>query len=177
MRGAARRWVLEALEDRLLLSGNPTIYTVNSTGNGTTGTGKSGTLPYVIGQANANTNTAGSEIEFDPTVFASPQTITLASTLVLSETAGPEVIDGPGASIVTVSGNNAVEVFSVANGVTASLSGLTISGGLAYSGGRPLDRGRHGLAHESHRDRQPSGGSKWGGRRARRQRHWAAAST
>ena len=106
-------WLVEGLEDRLLLSGNPTIYTVNSTGNGTTGTGDSGTLPYVIGQANANTNTAGSEIQFDPTVFASPQTITLASTLVLSETAGPEVIDGPGASLVTVSGGNAVEVFSV----------------------------------------------------------------
>ena len=134
-RRSRRRWVLEGLEDRLLLSGSPTIYTVNSTGNGTTGTGDSGTLPYVIGQANANTNTAGSEIQFDPTVFGSPQTITLASTLALSETAGPEVIDGPGASIVTVSGNNAVEVFSVASGVTASLSGLTISGGLATQGG------------------------------------------
>ena len=74
-------------------------------------------------------------IQFDPTVFASPQTITLASTLVLSETAGPEVIDGPGANLVTVSGNNAVEVFSVTSGVTASLSGLTISGGLATQGG------------------------------------------
>ena len=91
-------WFLEALEDRLLLSGSPTIYTVNSTGNGTTGTGDSGTLPYVIGQANANTNKAGSEIQFDPTVFKTAQTITLASTLVLSETAGPEVIDGPGMS-------------------------------------------------------------------------------
>ena len=108
---------------------------MNSTGNGTTGTGDSGTLPYVVGLANANINTAGSEIEFDPTVFASPQTITLASTLVLSETAGPEVIDGLGASIVTVSGGGAVEVFSVTSGVTASLTGLTISGGSATQGG------------------------------------------
>ena len=92
--------LVEALEDRLLLSGSPTIFTVNSTDNGTTGTGDSGTLPYAIGLANANTNTAGSEIQFDPTVFATPQTITLASTLVLSETAGTEVIDGPGESIV-----------------------------------------------------------------------------
>ena len=106
--GRSRRgkqpWFLEGLEDRLLLSGGPTIYTVDSTGNGTTGTGHSGTLPYVVGQADANTNTAGSEIEFDPTVFASPQTIAPAGTLVLSEAAGPEVIDGPGASLVTVSG-------------------------------------------------------------------------
>jgi hypothetical protein len=134
-RRGRRPWLVEGLEDRLLLSGSPTIYTVNSTGNSTTGTGDSGTLPYVIGQANANTNTAGSEIQFDPTVFASPQTITLASTLELSKTAGPEVIDGPGASIVTVSGDNAVEVFSVTSGVTASLKGLTISGGRASRGG------------------------------------------
>jgi hypothetical protein len=134
-RRSRRLWVLEGLEDRVLLSGSPTIYTVNSTGNGTTGTGDSGTLPYVVGQANANTNTAGSEIEFDSTVFGSPQSITLAGTLVLSETDGSEVIDGPGASVVTVSGNNAVGVFSVTSGVTASLTGLTISGGLATQGG------------------------------------------
>ena len=127
--------LIEALEARLLLSGSPTIFTVNSTDNGTTGTGDSGTLPYVIGLANANTNTAGSEIEFDPTVFATSQTITLASTLTLSETAGPEVIDGPGASIATVSGGGAVEVLSVTSGVTASLTGLTISGGSATQGG------------------------------------------
>ena len=53
----------------------------------------------------------------------------------LSETAGPEVIDGPGASLVTVSGDDAVEVFSVTSGVTASLTGLTISDGLATQGG------------------------------------------
>ncbi len=104
--GRSRRgtqpWFLESLVDRLLLSGGPTIYTVNSTGNGSSGTGNSGTPPYVIGQADANSNTAGSEIEFDPTVFASPRTIAPAGTLLLSEAAGPEVIDGPGAGLVTV---------------------------------------------------------------------------
>ena len=93
---------------------------------------------YCITQANANTNTAGSEIEFDPTVFkaTTPQTITLSSTLELKETAGPEVIDGPGASVVTISGNNAVEVFDdpQAN-VTATLMGLTISGGMTNQTG------------------------------------------
>ncbi len=127
--------MLEGLENRLLLSSSPTIYTVNSTGNDITGSGNSGTLPYVIGLANNDPNTAGSKIQFDKTVFASPQTITLSSTLVLSETAGPEVIDGPGAKRVTVSGNNSVEVFSVVSGVTATLTGLTISSGLASQGG------------------------------------------
>ncbi len=126
---------LETLEGRILLSGNPTIYTVNSVGNSDAGSGTSGTLPYVIGQANADANPAGSLIEFDPTVFAAPQTITLAGTLELTEAAGPEVINGPGASLVTVSGNNAVEVFNVGSGVTATLSSLTVSGGSATNGG------------------------------------------
>ena len=82
-------WLLEALEDRLLLSGSPTMYTVNSTGNGTTGTGNSGTLPYVIGQANANTNTPAARSSSTPPSSSSPQTITLASTLVLTETGRP----------------------------------------------------------------------------------------
>ena len=127
--------MLEGLENRRLLSGGPTVYTVNSTGNASSGSGYSGTLPYVIDQANANSNIAGSGIKFDPTVFRSSQTITLGSTLVLSETAGPEVIAGPGASLAAISGNNAVEVFSVASGVTATVTGLTISGGLASRGG------------------------------------------
>ncbi len=131
--------MLEGLEDRLLLSGGPTIYTVNSAGGGISGSGDSGTLPYVIGLANNDPNPAGSEIQFDPTVFASPQTITLSSTLVLSETAGPEVIDGPGANLVTVSGNNAVQVFDVASGVTTSFTGLTISGGSTVGDGGGID--------------------------------------
>ncbi len=121
-----------------------TIYTVNSTGNSTTGTGTSGTLPYVIALANANTSPDGSKIEFDPSVFSasSPQTIVLGATLVLSETDGPEVINGPGAAVVSISGGNAVGVFQVANGVTASLTGLTITGGsISGSGGGIYNQG------------------------------------
>jgi len=134
-RRSRRLWAVEGLEGRVLLSGGPTIYTVNAITDTGAGSGTTGDLLYCINQANANLNTAGSEIEFDPTVFATQQTITLGSTLVLSETAGPEVIDGPGSSLATVSGNNAVKVFYVASGVTASLSGLTISGGSAQDGG------------------------------------------
>lgn len=122
--------VLDALEERVLLSGSPTVFTVNTTSNNAA---VAGSLPFEIKKADANTNLAGSVIEFDKNVFkaGTSHTITLKSTLALTETKGPEVIDGPGASIVTISGNNAVEVFSVATGVTASLSGLTITGGSA----------------------------------------------
>ena len=135
-----RLWALEALEDRVLLAA--TVYTVNAITDTGAGSGTTGDLLYCLTQANANPNTAGSQIQFDPTVFGTPQTITLSSTLKLSETAGPEVIDGPGASVVTVSGNNAVEVFSVSHGVTAGLVGLTISGGaIVGSGGGILNYG------------------------------------
>ena len=134
-RPGRRLWVPEGLENRVLLSGGPTMYTVNSTDGGVSGTGDSGTLPYVIGLANNDPNTAGSEIQFALPSSGSPPTIALSSTLVLSEKAGPEMIDGPGASLVTVSGNNSVEVFSVGSNVTASLSGLTIANGRASQGG------------------------------------------
>ena len=140
-RRAALRPRLEGLEDRALLSAS--IYTVNSTGNGTSGSGNSGTLPYVIGLANNDFNPAGSEIQFDPTVFSSPQTITLTKTLSLLEKPGPESIVGPGPSLLTVQGGGSSSDFSVfsvgpdylPNGVTAGISGLTIANGHSGDGG------------------------------------------
>jgi hypothetical protein len=138
----ACRPVLSWLEARTLLSGNPTYYTVNLTSNTGASSGTdattgdpSGDLLWAIEQANASTNPCGSIVDFDPTVFATPQTITLSSTLMLSESAGPEVIQGPGASLLTISGNNSVEVFQVDSGTTASLSALTVTAGSATNGG------------------------------------------
>jgi hypothetical protein len=133
----------EGLEPRLLLSGNPTVYTVNLTSDTGAGSGSSGDLLYCITQANnqgepgfAPANSAGSEIEFAPAVFGT--TITLSSRLLLSESDGPEVIDGPSAG-VTISGDNAVEVFQVDSGTTASLSELTISGGATAVNGAGIE--------------------------------------
>jgi hypothetical protein len=58
---------LEELENRVLLT--PTSHLVDLTGNTTSGSTDSGTLPYVLGLANANNNPAGSRITFDSTVF------------------------------------------------------------------------------------------------------------
>ena len=126
-----------------LVSSLVSVYTVNSTGGGISGSGSAGTLPYVVflTNANANPDADGSEIVFDPTVFSSPQTITLGATLELTETSGTDEIVGPGPGLVTVSGGATVSVFQVDNGVTASLSGLTISGGstTGYGGGLAND--------------------------------------
>jgi hypothetical protein len=113
-------WLLEGLEDRILLAA--TTYTVNAITDTGAGSGTTGDLLYCITKANANPNTAGSEIQFDPKVFGAPQTIKLSNTLVLSETDGSEVIEGPGANLATIGGGNAVEVFSIAGGVTARVS-------------------------------------------------------
>jgi hypothetical protein len=124
-RRLAHRPGLEVMETRTVLS--PTIYTVNSTGNGTSGSGTSGTLPYVISLADADTNPDGDVITFDPTVFSTPQTIQLSGTLNLDGSTGPVAIQGPGAGLLTINGPGNDYVLD--NGETASLSGLTITGG------------------------------------------------
>ena len=79
-------------------------FTVNSLGDAGTGSNSSGDLLYCINKASANDT-----IVFDSTLFATSQTITLAGTqLVLSKSV---TIDGPGASLLTISGNNASRSF------------------------------------------------------------------
>ncbi len=120
-----------------LASGSPTYYTVNLTSDTGASSGTdsvtgdpSGDILWAIEQANANANPYGSIINFDPVVFGSAQPITLSSTLELSETAGPEVIDASGVTgPVTISGNHAVRVFLVDSGVVASFTDLTIADG------------------------------------------------
>ncbi len=84
----------------------------------------------------ANVLTGAHAITFDPTVFATAQTITLTSGQAeLSNKTGAQTIIGPAAG-VTVNGGGLSRVFQVDAGVTASISGLTITGG-----GGTADRG------------------------------------
>jgi MBG domain (YGX type)/Right handed beta helix region/Matrixin len=126
-RKSSRRRLLamEWLEDRKLLT--------NFTVNNTLDDGSVGSLRWAVGQANSTSG--ANTIAFDATVFATPQTITLATgVLTLTDTTGYETITGPAAG-VTISGNNASGVFSINSAVTAIMSGLTITGGNAANGG------------------------------------------
>src|SRR5271166_4797498 len=120
-----QRWrmrpTLMALEDRRLLS---TIVVNNPTDTPVAGQTD---LRQAIVQANT---TGGDEtIVFDKTVFKTPQTITLAGTqLELNDTTGTETITGPNAG-VTVNAGGLSRVFQVDSGVTASISGMTITDG------------------------------------------------
>ena len=101
-------------------------FVVNTTADFSDPTDGKTSLREAIASANA---LPGHTITFDPTVFASAQTITLTGIqLELSDTSGTETITGPAAG-VTVSGGGLSRVFQVDAGVTASISGLTITGG------------------------------------------------
>jgi hypothetical protein len=87
----------------------------------------------------ANTDPPGdSNITFSSNVFSSPRTIALTGfQLELSKTNGTESITGPAAG-VTVSGGGLSRAFQVDGGVTASFSGLTITGGKTAGNGGGL---------------------------------------
>src|SRR5258708_30360694 len=80
-----------------------------------------GSLRQAILDANA---TAGANtINFDPSVTG---TITLM-TGQLPDITNNLVVTGPGAASLTINGNNTSRVFLIANGITVTISGLTIS--------------------------------------------------
>jgi hypothetical protein len=103
------------------MAGAATDSVTNCSGDATT----SGSLPFVVSQA-----AAGDTVTFSVTCPA-------GSPIVLSQTLAIGVdltIDGPGSGSLAVSGGDTVEVVSVAHGVTAAISGLTIENGHAGSG-------------------------------------------
>ncbi len=131
-RRRARPRTFDALERRELLT---TVFTVDSLGDAGTGSKNAGDLRFCINQADKVTTPGSSEIVFDATTFATAQTITLTGgQLELSDAAAPMTIIGPSAG-VTINGNKASRVFQVDFGVSASISGLTITGGMSTANG------------------------------------------
>ena len=91
----------------------------------------------------ADVLTGGDTITFDRSAFANKSVITLtAGPLELSNTTGPVTILGPGLGALTVSGGGASRVFQVDQGSSATLAGLTITGGFTTGdGGGLLNQG------------------------------------
>jgi len=131
----ASRPRLELLEERMLLS----IIVENSSDNGP------GSLRAAIATANAN---PGDTIEFDMTPGHVTSPITLTSG-VLDIRANVD-IEGPGAAILTISGNNSSAIFDVSSGVNASISGLTIAHGFnnISGGGGIFNEGTLAVAND-----------------------------
>ena len=140
-----RRLFVEQLEDRRLLA---TFTVINIADSG------AGSLRQAIVDANGN---SGSDIiQFDSGVNG---TITL-TTGELAIT-GAVDLQGPGSSIVTVSGNNSSRVFYVS--ANATISGLTISGGNSDYGGGIYNDGTLTLESSTLSGNSASGSGSYGG--------------
>src|SRR5262249_55809036 len=112
---------LEGLEDRTVLS---TLTVLNNLDSGL------GSLRAAIADASS-----GDTIRFAPSLNG--QTITLTSgELAISKNLD---IEGPGASLLAVSGNDASRVFDISKRLTVTLAGLTITHGSADHGGGILN--------------------------------------
>src|SRR6516164_2114472 len=116
-----RRFVprLQLLEGRSV----PSVFHVTTTADS-----GPGSLRDAVAAANAHP--AADIIVFDPSL--SGQTITLTSgELLVTDNLR---INGPGADLLTVSGNNSSRVFEFAAGTTDTIASLTVTGGLSNSG-------------------------------------------
>ena len=144
------RPTLESLENRDLLS------TLTVTNLGDTGVRGDGSLRGEIAAA-AN----GDQIVFARSLAC--QTITLNAAngpLLLNKDL---TIRGPGAARLTISGNNATEVFSIAAGATDTIKGLTIADGNADRGGGIFNAGTLTLDHSTLSGNHADGGGGGGG--------------
>ena len=80
----------------------------------------------------ANTLSGTDTITFDSSVFSTPQTITLNSAL--PQVTSAIIIDGPGASLLTVDGADTYRVFYADTGADLTLDNLTVANGSAPNG-------------------------------------------
>lgn len=111
-----------------------------------------GTIRSAVGWADVNINanpanvpSAPNTIRFDQNgVFANPATITLKSTLDLSNTATPISVVGTGASALTFKGGGAASEFSlvvVRPNTAASISGVSLVGAVSNVGAAIINNG------------------------------------
>src|SRR5437870_718980 len=132
---------LEALENRLV----PAVLTVNTLADETTADNylslreaadvvNSGSTSGLSSAELAQVSgTLGSNDTIQFSLPSGPQTLTLTrGTLNLTRNV---TVTGPGATSLTISGNNTGRVFLVGQGPTVTLSGLTVAGGNVVSSG------------------------------------------
>ncbi len=126
--GYEKRLRFEPLEDRRLLS----VFTVTNLQDGAVA--KAGDLPGSLRQAifDANANPGADTIQFDSSLNGGTITLT-AGELAITDSL---TIDGPGATNLTISGNNQSRIFDVNDGsnttnINVEIDGLTLTGGNA----------------------------------------------
>ncbi len=88
--------------------------------------------------AAANAASTDDTITFDPTVFNIARTITLGGTQLQADNNGALTINGPGADLLTISGNSQSRILFLATGSKVTVAGIRVIGG------RPADGGNGG---------------------------------
>ncbi len=90
-------------------------------------------LREAVAQANAASDS--DVINFDAAIFSTPQTIVLTSGEISIALSQSTTINGPGAQLLTISGNNQSRIFFSNWGTVINLSNMTLTGGYATYGG------------------------------------------
>jgi hypothetical protein len=118
---------LLCLESRLA----PAVWTVNTLADDGSGSGNSGTLRYCIAQANTNPGDDTINIAVNGTIMLANGQFTL------TDTTGQTTINGPGANLLTIDAHMASRAIQINSSVTASISGVRVTGGrlVGTSGG------------------------------------------
>lgn len=87
-------------------------------------------LREAIAAANASPD---NDVIVFSSLFDAPQTITLSGSELVINNAGSLTITGPGAGLLTISGNNASRIFLNTSASVASISGMTLTAGNGVS--------------------------------------------
>ena len=117
---------------------------VNTTDDETTSADGTLSLREAVTLVNLDGGPEIGPITFDPNVFkpGAAQTITLTQgPLELSRPFGPIIIQGPGAAALKIASGNSGRVFEVDAGVTATISGVTVTNGSSDRGGAIVSAG------------------------------------
>lgn len=92
----------------------------------------------------AATAAAGDDTIIFSTLFSTSQTIVLGGSELVLGSNGSTTINGPGANLLTISGNNASRIISTGANVIATLDGITFTAG---TGAGALNTGRGGAIY------------------------------
>ncbi|HEX4797352.1 MAG TPA: choice-of-anchor Q domain-containing protein [Humisphaera sp.] len=145
IRRGRQRPVIERSEPRILLS----TYTVNTTGDPVIAI--VGVLSLREAVADANAHAGPDTINFDPKVFAPPgphQITLLHNQISFTDKTGATTVNGPGASVLAVSGNGASRIFNILASATVTINSMTVTNGFAgkgAAGGGIMNAGTLGL--------------------------------
>jgi hypothetical protein len=98
------------------------VFTVTNTNDS-----GAGSLRQAVIDASATSSPDG--ILFDPTVFSSAQTISLLSEILIPATSGPLTIQGPGASLLTITRDPSASDRLIDTNASLTISGVTMKNG------------------------------------------------